>query len=46
VTEGITEFFGSLLFPLADLTPIDDNIVPVGSAIDSNGTERKLFKAH
>jgi hypothetical protein len=44
VAVGLSEFLGELLLPLANLPTIDQHVVFVGNAIDTDAAEREIFE--
>ena len=46
VTKIIAESLGGLLFPFVNFSAVDDYVMVVCNAINSDGSEGKRFKAH
>jgi len=44
VAERVPEFLGGFLLPLANLPTIDQHVVFVGNAIDTDAAEREIFE--
>jgi hypothetical protein len=45
MAEGLPEFLGGLLLPLANLPTIDEHVVLVGNAVEANGAKRERLEA-